>query len=430
MAIKAKLKTKSPCEIALDTTVERADLDAAYERTFKQLSRYIELPGFRTGKAPRPLVESKFKKHIQHNTLEDLIAGVVRSVVKKHNMVPVTSPRMAAEPEFPAEGPLAFEVEFEVAPSFELKPYKGVALQTKKAKVSEEDVNRMIESLREQHATFEEPTEDRTAMFGDWLIVDYVAEVEGQQVMKRDDAWVEVSANSKMPVPGFGEQLAGLKRGQVHMADVTAPADYHNKELAGKKLAFTATVKKIQERCLPPMTDELAGKIDPSCPTVAALRDAIKKNQEQYRDMEDQRRLRTLAREALVRDNPLPLPPSRVASYARRVLEQEVRQRMKQGQTEQQVKDAMTELHKAAAISAEFQLRSEYILDAIAKAEKIEVTDDDIKPQLEYYAQAFRRSVEWVRHMFEREGHLDAVYESARETKALDIVVAQAAVKD
>jgi len=174
------------------------------------------------------------------------------------------------------------------------------------------------------------------------------------------------------------------------------------------------------------MNDDLARKIDPNCHSVKALREAIQKNQVQYRDMEEQRRLRDLARESLVRDNQIPLPPSQVASRIRRLVEDEARQRVRQGQTEEQVKAALPELQKQANEAAQAQLRAEYVLDAIARTEKIELTDADIQPQLDYYASAFRRDAGWVRRMFEREGHMDALYNAARENKALDLVIAQA----
>ena len=431
MAIKANVKTRTPCEVILETTVPPPDLDAAYERTFKKLYKFIALPGFRPGKAPRDMVEQRFQKEIRAQTLDDLMVGVIRSVVKQHNLQPVTGPRPTAEPEFPEQGgTLSFTVEFEVAPAVKLGDYKGLALTRRKVVINDEEIDKIIEQLREQHATFEEPAEERPAAFGDWVIADYAGKVADEEVLRREDAWVEVSANARVPVPGFGEQLAGMKSNESQEITVTAPADFPNQELAGKEITFTVRVKKIQERRKPELTDELVQKIDPNCTTIDDLRAAIEKNQQQYRDSEEQRRLRELAREALVRQHQLPLPPSFLHSRSRRLLEEEIRGRMQRGETEEQVKEELDGLQKQMQERAEFQLRSEYILDAIAKAENIEVTEEDILPQLQYYAAAFRRDIGWVRAMMEREGQLDNLYASALEQKALGIVVDAARISE
>jgi trigger factor len=430
MAIKASVKTRTPCEVILEATVPPPDLDAAYQRTFKKMYKYTELPGFRAGKAPADMVEQRFKQQIRTQTVEDLMVGIVRSVVKQHGLQPITGPRTTDEPSYPDEGALTFTVEFEVAPAVKIGNYKGLVLTKRKVEITDEDIDRTIEQLREQHATFEQPEEERPAAFGDWLIVDYTGKAMDQEVLKRDGAWVEISAGARLPVPGFGEQLAGLKPNETREFALTAPTDYSKKELAGKEITFHVRVQKIQERRKPELTDELVQKVDPNCKTIDDLRAAIQKNELQYRDGEEQRRLRELAREALVRAHQIPLPPSFVNSRTRRLLEEEIRGRMQRGETEEQLKEQLEELQKEMQQRAEVQLRAEYILGAIAKAEQIEVTEEDIMPQLQYYAAAFRRDVGWVRAMMEREGHLDAMYATALEGKALGVVVAAAKITE
>jgi len=428
MSIKAKIKTRTPCEVIIECEVERADLDAAYERTYKRTSEYLALPGFRAGKAPREMVEQRFKTELQASTVEDLVGGVIRSVVKQNSLNPVTGARLADEATFPSEGTLTFTVEFEVAPAIKLGNYEGISLNKRKAKITDRDVDDIIERLLEQHATFEDAAEDRAAAFGDWLVIDYTGAADGAEVMKRNDAWIEVSSDYKLPLHGFAEQLVGAKKGDTTKFTLTAPADHSDKEVAGKTIAFGVVVKELRERRKPELTDELAEKIDPNCKSVDDLRDAVRKNQLQYKDAEEQRRLRELAREALVREHQMPLPPSQVSNRTRRLVETEARRRMQQGESEEQIKNSLEELGKQMAIMAEHQLRAEYVLNAIAAARQIEVTDDDILPQLQYYASAFRRDIAWVLKTFEREGHMEALYATARENKALDWVVEKADV--
>ena len=133
MAIKAKVKTRTPCEVIIEASVEQQDLEAAYERTFKRYNRYLEMSGFRAGKAPRDMVEQKYAEQLKSATVEDLANAVLRSVIKQHHLDPVTSPRISDEPVYPESGDMSFTAEFEVSPVVELKEYSGLKLTKRKA---------------------------------------------------------------------------------------------------------------------------------------------------------------------------------------------------------------------------------------------------------------------------------------------------------
>jgi len=137
-------------------------------------NKYIPVPGFRAGKAPRELVEKKYKKEIQSYALEDMIKKIIDSVVKQNRLDPVTGANMQEEAVFPEEGDLKFTVEFEVAPAVKLPDYKNLKLTKKKSEITDDDVKNTLEKLIEQHSTLEDITDNRPAAFGDWLIVDYV----------------------------------------------------------------------------------------------------------------------------------------------------------------------------------------------------------------------------------------------------------------
>jgi len=430
MPINATIKTKTPCEVLLDITVGAEDVTAAYERTVVRLGKQAELPGFRIGKAPRPLLEQQFKKVLRSTTLEDLSLGIIRAVVKKHALKPITSPELDKELEYPDDGPLQFAVSFEIEPTVRLKNYSGLALSKRPVTVASADVDKTIDALLDQHATFAEPTEPRAAQFGDWLVVDYIGRVDGQEVMKRENAWTEVSSNSRLPVPGFGEQLAGMKNGETQEITVTAPTDYFRNELAGKTIVFSVTCRQLQERRRPLLDDEFVKKLNPNLTSVQALRDDIEKNHKSYGEANEQRRVRDLAAEALVRMHDVPLPPSALQSRTRRLVESEAQRRLRAGEKEDEIKKQIGDVAKQLAEVAAMQLRSEYILHAIAEAESIAVTEEDIQPQLQEYAEAFRRDAVWVRRMLERDGHLDALYEEARARKALEWVVAHAVITE
>ncbi len=430
MSIKAKLKTKTPCEVILECEVSREKLDAAYEQAFKEQNKYIPVAGFRPGKAPRVLVEKKYKKEIQSYALEDMIKKIIDSVIKQNRLEPITGASMEEEVTFPEDGELKFTVEFEVAPAVKLPDYKNLKLTKRKSEITDDDVKNTLEKLIEQHSTLEDITDNRPAVFGDWLIVDYVGTANGEEAFNRKDAWIEVNSDRKIPMPGFPDKLVGAKIGETLEFDLDAPSDFAISKVAGKKVNFSVEIKSIREMKKPELTDELAVKINPKCKTVDELKKNIEENQLKYKVQEENRRLKELAVEEILRTVKIPLPPSQVNSRVRNLVESEARQRMQAGETEEQIKGDIENIQKKMAEVAEQQLRKDYLLDSIARAEKIKVTEQDIMPQLYYYAQTFRKPLPWVYKMFERNGRIRELYAVAANEKALDIIIEAADIKE
>ena len=428
--IKAKLKTKTPCEVILECEVDREKLDAAYEHAYKEQSMHIPIPGFRNGKAPRELVEKKYKKEIQSFAVEDLIKKIIDSVVKQNRLEPVTGANMQEETPFPEEGPLKFTVEFEVAPAVKIPDYKNLKLTKRKSEITDDDLKNTLDKLIEQHSTLEDISDNRPAAFGDWLIVDYKGTADGEEAFNRNDAWIEVNSDRKIPMPGFPEKLVGSKIGESIEFDLDAPTDFAISKVAGKNVKFSVSVKSIREMKKPDLTDELAAKIDPNCKTVDELKVAVEKNQLQYKVQEENKRLKELAVEELLRNTTIPLPPSQVNSRVRNLVESEARQRMQAGETEDQIKEDIENIQKKMAEVAEQQLQKEYLLDAISRAENVKVTEQDIMPQLYYYANTFRKPLPWVYKMFERNGRMGELYATAANEKALDIIIEAADIKE
>ena len=430
MSIKAKLKTKTPCEVVLECEVSREKLNEAYERSYKEQVKYIPIPGFRPGKAPRELVEQKYKEAIQEYALDALVKKIIDAVIKQHKLEPVTGASMAEEIKFPEEGDLKFTVEFEVAPAVKLPEYKNLKLKKRKVEIKDDDVKNIIDKLLEQNSTLEDVKEDRPVAYGDWVVVDYKGETDGEEAFNRKDAWIEVNSERKIPVQGFPEQLVGAKKGDSLDFELEAPTDYPMKKVAGKKIKFSVEVKAVKEMKKPELNDELAKKIDPKCENVDALKEKIKENQLKYKEDEEKQRLKELAAEELLRRADIPLPPTQVRNRVSRLAEDEARRRIQAGETEEQVKEDSENIIKKVTEVAEQQLRKEYLLDTIALKENVKVTYEDIMPQLYYYSNMFRKPLAWVYKMFEREGKINELYAVAANNKALDIVLENAEISE
>ena len=428
MAIKAEISTKTPCEVVVKATVGREELMAAYETALVKNSKMIELPGFRRGKAPRSMVEAKFKEYFEQEAMDDMINKVVKSLVKQYRLHVVTEMSVKDKPVYPAEGDFAFEVEFEVAPKVENINYTGLKLKGRKTEVTDEEVAKEIALAAERFATYEEVKTDRPAKFGDWSVCTYKATLGEKEVFKRDSAWVEVAQDRNTPAPGFCAEIAGMKKGETKTFELNSGAEFFMKEYRDQKLTFTVTLESIRERAVPEVNDELAAKIDPNIKTVDELKVKVKEAFTQNKAEIEQNRLCELARELLVKNNPLPLPPYYVTLQTNANLRRELENKLRGGLKQEEIKDEAEKLRPQCEEKAKLDLNADFLLSYIAEKEKIVLTADDVMPRLEQYARMFGRDVNWVFRMFEQSGKLDELRTGILQEKTLRFVVSKAEV--
>lgn len=430
MALSAHLSTRTPCEIILKAHAGRDDLDAAYEKAYKRIAREVTLPGFRKGAAPRSLVEEHYRSHIREQALEDLMTAIIRTVIKKHDLKLCGGIRPQEEYTFPVEGDLDFTVECEIHPRVSLDHVEHVPLVKNIVDITDERLEELLTHMREKHATYEKISEERPAAYGDWAVVDYTGTVDGTQIFSRVGAWMEINSRIQFPLPGFVEQLAGCAIGETRTFSLEIPSSYHKEELQGKTAECTATLHELHEKVLPELTDELAHKIDPACETVDALKEALRTQATSYYEREERSRLAQLAREKLVQLHPLALPPSAVTERAKSIANSLARERVRGGESEEDVKKDGEKIVQTARDYATHELRAEYLLSALADRENITVTFEDIKPQIFHYARTFNRSPQWVYEQFSHDGHIDLLYQNARQEKALEWVIEHADITE
>ena len=430
MAIKAEISTKTPCEVVVKATVGSEELKAAYESAFAKNSKLIELPGFRRGKAPRSMVEGKFKEYFEQEAMSDLIEKVVKSLVKQYRLNMVTELKMEEKPVYPQEGDFSFTVEFEVAPKVENVEYTGLKLKGRKTEVTDEEVEKEIQNAAERFATYEEIKTDRPAQFGDWAVCSYKAYCGGKEVFKRESSWVEVAQDRKTPAPGFCAEIAGMKKGEERSFKLNAGPEFFMKEYADKELEFTVSVESIRERIVPEVNDELAAKIDPNTKTVEELKVKVKEAFAQNKAEIEQNRLCELAKEQLVKNHPLPLPPYYVALQTNGLLRRELENKLRSGMKEEELKEEAEKLRPQCEEKAKLGLNADFLLSYIAEKEKIVLTTDDIMPRLEQYARMFGRSIGWVYRMFEQSGKLDELRTDILQEKTLRFVVSKAEITE
>ena len=304
-------KDTTPTQIILSVTLEAADLAPIKKATVARLARKIKVAGFRQGKVPVAVAE----KHLDPNTLsmevaEDAVNTFVVDILEKENLRPLDRPKVELSKYVPAQQ-LEFKAEIEILPAIKLGDYTKLSAQKAPIKVNKQDVDEVIERMRQGVAEKQEVTDPAKA--GDELIIDFVGTDEsGKEVPGASGKEYPLTLGSKSFIPGFETGLIGKKAGEHTELSLTFPKDYHHQPLAGAKVLFAVDIKKVNTVTLPELNDEFAQRVGPF-QTIAELRADITRELTDQKEREALDRLRDQLVEQLVKGSDMPAPEVLIA---------------------------------------------------------------------------------------------------------------------
>ncbi|HWL54682.1 MAG TPA: trigger factor [Chthoniobacteraceae bacterium] len=400
----------------------------------REYTQYARLPGYRPGKAPRIVVEAKFKKEIKEELEKRLVSDAVRNTIKEHSLR-VLSVSNVDDVEYGDDKGVSFTATLVTAPAFELPGYKGIAVEVPPSEVTETEVDASIERLREQAAEFSDVT-DRAVELEDFAVIDYQGTIDGTpideavpsagaQLAKGSDFWIKLSPDAFLP--GFSDKVAGLAIGESREFDIELPADLPLADLAGKTLHYTVTLKAIKQRDLPELNDEFARTIVPE-KSLEELRDLARTELNRQRELEVEREKRNSILTQILAKVECELPESFVRNETHRVLTQLIEDNQRRGVPDEVLTANQKELLTSATSTARERLKGTFVLLRIAEAENITVSREEFDRQIARIAAGRNQPEEKVRKEFEKGGLLDRIHEDILSGKTLDFLVSAASV--
>ena len=411
--------------VSVEVEVPAADVERAVNRAARALAREMRMPGFRKGKAPPSLVIQRvgFPAVLEEAIREALPEWYERALLGS-GIAPVGDPSVEVVSTPEAEGePLAFKFEIGVRPQAELGEYKGLEVGRAEPQAQEEMVERELERLREGFAKLE-PV-DRAAGDGDVLLIDFEGLLDGKAFEggKASDYLLELGGNQL--IEGFEEQLSGATGGETRKVEVSFPGDYQAEELAGEDAVFTVEVKEVREKVLPELDDDFAAEAS-ELDSVDELRADIADRLAEAVGERDDQDFRVAAVDAAAAEAKLDLPEELATARATERWEQIERQLAQRGMNaesylqmqgktrEQTIEESRPE--------AEAELKREAVLAAIADAEGIEVSDEEMVEALEHPAEHERTTPEKLLKRLRESGRDAMIRDDIRFRKAIDLV--------
>lgn len=399
--------------------LDPSDVEEQVERSYRELAKSVQLKGFRPGRAPRTLLKQLYGKEIDAEVTGKLIEETIPKALEDNKLEPVAMP-VIEDRELADDRSFRYTALVEVQPEIELGDYRGIAVTGESVEVAGADVDRTIEQIRSSRATLV----DRAggARRGDVLVADWDMEVEGKDGSQaaRQDATLEITDGSLLPELVAG--LEGATAGEARTITANLGERAPDPSLVGKTATFKVTVKKVQERVLPALDDELAKQVG-GLETVDALKADVEAKIRARLERDVKAKQHEQIIDALVEANPFDAPESLVEQAVRNLTRFSGAD-VPEGESE----EARDERKAAIEKAAKRQVCGDLLLRRIADKEGISVTEEDVDAELEERARAIGQDGRVLRAAYEKKGILDEIRGDLRRRRTLDFILENAKI--
>ncbi|MDE6621183.1 MAG: trigger factor [Lachnospiraceae bacterium] len=428
MSLQVEKLEGNMAKLTIEASAE--DFEQAIEKAYQKSKNKLSVPGFRKGKVPRRMVEQMYGKEIFY---EDAANIIIPSAYAK--AVDECTEEIVSQPtidivQAEAGKPFIFTAEVALKPEVTLGRYKGVEVEKADTTVTDEEIDAAIDKERENNARTIS-VDDRAVQDGDMTVLDFEGFVDGEAFDGGKGENYSLTIGSNTFIPGFEEQLIGAEIDKEIEVNVTFPEDYQAAELAGKAAVFKCTIREIKEKELPELDDEFASEVS-EFETLEEYREDVKKNLTETKEEEAKSAKEEKVIEAIIEDAQMDIPEAMLATQQRQMADDFAQRIQMQGISIDQyfqftglTREAFLEQLKP---QAEQRIKSRLVLEAVAKAENIEVSEEEYTAEITKMAEAYQMEEDKLKEMM-GEFEQKAIREDLCVRKAVDFVLENAVEK-
>ena len=427
------IENLAACRKLLKVDVEASAVGEAYETVTTQMQREVKLPGFRPGKVPRNIIEKNFSRELENEVRRKIINDSYRKALADHKIHVVGSPEIK-EGNFAPSQNFTFDITVETAPEFDLPEYKGLPAKKEARPVSDQDVDRAFDILRQRGATYNDV--ERPAQEGDIVVVNYSGTSEDRPLTDfaptarglthQENFWMEIKPDSF--IPGFTEQLAGANKGEKRTVNIEFPADFVSEALSGKKAVYQVEIVQVEEKVLPELTDEFAKQW--GAESLEQLRESIRKDLENELVVKTRRSIRSQLVENLSQRVQCELPESLVAGETRNVIYDIVSENQQRGIAKEAIDEKKQEIFEYASASAKEKLKVAFLLGRIAEKEKVTVSREELLARIYQIAQERQVKPDKLIKDLQKSNGISQIHEQILMGKVVDLLEQNAQIEE
>lgn len=423
-----QLEEKNMVKLVIEASAEEfeAGLNAAYNKNKNKIS----VPGFRKGKAPRKMIEQLYGSQIFfEDAANEIIPDAYADAAKESGLDIVSQPKVSIE-QLEAGKPFIFAAEVAVRPEVELGEYKGVEVTKADAEVTDADVEEELKKVQDQNSRTVS-VEDRAVKDGDMTVIDFEGFIDGEAFEGGKGENYPLTIGSHSFIDTFEEQMIGMNIGEEKELNVTFPEDYHAENLKGKPATFKVTVKEIKEKQLPELDDDFAQDVS-DFDTLAEYKDDLKKKIAERKESEAKAKKESEAIEKVVEAAKMDIPQAMIDTQVNRMLEDFAMRLQQQGLSVEQyfqytgmTADKIMEEMKPEAVK---RIKNSLVLEAVAKAENIEVSEEEFEAELQRMADMYKMEIEKIKE-FMQDAEAKQMKDDIAIQKAVELIVSSAVEK-
>ncbi len=413
--MKATIQEPSPTKRVLDIEIPSEEVEELYNQHANEYRRKVKLPGFRPGKVPIQIINSRFGPSIRAETVDELIQKSYKEACNENKLTPVSRGEVS-DLQAPEGEAIRLKIETEVDPEIEITGYEKLKTKPSPKKIKGGDVDSAIEDLRQRLAEYNDV--ERPIAKGDLATIEYEkVKIEGEERtdFKSPNYPVEVGVSK---LKEFDKELIGKKAGDTVEVNVEFPKNYGNESVAGKSGLFVINIKKVQEKNLPELNDEFAKKLG-EFESMDQLRSRVQEDLEKQELERAKNEAYEKAMETLIKNNPFEVPEARIEAYIDYMVEESAKQ---QKGGEPPNRDEIAQRYTEAGIRA---IKRNRIIEYIAQKEKIRATQEEVDEQILVMAQQYGTSFEEIKTVLRKNGATNRIRNDIREKKTLDFLVGE-----
>ena len=430
------VETLEKLERRITITVPMAEVQAEVEKRLKVRAKSAKAPGFRPGKVPMKMVAAQYGYQVETEVLNDKVGTAFAAAANENNLRVAGYPRIEPKTsETPVEGSILFDATFEIYPEIKLGDLAAAEVERTTTAVSDAEIDKTIEILRKQRVHYHVKGQQgahgdggavQTAENGNQVTIDFVGTIDGIEFPGgKADNYSFVLGEGRM-LPEFEAATVGLKTGEAKTFPLAFPADYHGKDVAGKTAEFTVTLKKLEWAHMPPVDEEFAKSLGVADGDMAKMRDDIKLNLEREVSGRVKAKTKDSVMDALIKISELDVPKTLIDQDVERLMEM-TRQDMTQRGMDVKAMPFPPELFTA---QAERRVRLGLILAEVVKSNKLQVTAEQVKAQVEEFAQSYEDPQEVLQYYFSDGQRLAEVEALVLEENVVNYVLSKSKVTD
>ncbi len=417
----SSIKKKVNVEVPGDQVTKEVD------SFYKEVGRTAKIKGFRPGKVPRYILERHFKDYVKAEVVQKLVQDTYPAALSESNLHPVSNP--AIDPgDLESGKPFQYSATVEVKPEIKLEGYLGLNIEGKKEGVKGEEVEERLKGLQNLHANLKTIQEDRPIQNGDFVIVDYEAEMDGKPLEAGKAIDLTVEVGSGRFIPAFEEKLIGLRLEEESDIEVSFPEDYGYKKWAGKAISFHVKIKEIKEKIFPTLDDEFAKDLG-DYSSLEELKDKLRQEIEREKQLTLEGQLKDQVVDQLLQKSTFEVPESLVEEQTKSLVSDTKLRLASQGIKMETLGVSEEKLQGDYREMAMKQVRTFLILEKIAGQEGITVMDEEVESRIREISERTHQKLDVVKRYYEKNGLIPEVKAGIMNEKTMNFLLEKANVK-